>query len=160
SLGVQVAGELCGAPVRAHRVLELIPGRLLVRERDERVLDVLERLQHGARVGRDELLLRRRLERDVGPDPTPLEDRPGDAPADGERAALPVEEVGGADALEVRRARDEEAREEVAGGNADLRGLRGELPFGARDVRPAEQQLGWETDGHLRRWLRDRTDGR
>src|SRR5207245_8558768 len=102
---------------------------------DERDFDVLSRLQHHTLVRREQLLLRRRLELDVGPDPTALEDRPSDARADGERAALPVEEVGGADALEVRRAGDEEAREEIAGGNADLRGLRGELPFGARDVR-------------------------
>src|SRR5438552_1144083 len=102
TLGVQVAGELRGAPVRAHRVLELVAGRLLVREGDERVLDVLERLQHDALVRREELLLRRRLERDVGPDAPALEDRPGVARGEGEEPALPVVEVRAAGALLAR----------------------------------------------------------
>src|SRR5207249_6982633 len=119
-----------------------------------------ERLQHDALVGREELLLRRGLERDVGPDPTALEDRPRDARAEGEEPALPVEEVRAADALEARGARDEEARKEVTGGDADLRGLRGELPLRSGDVRPAKQELGRETDGHLRGRLRNRPDGR
>ena len=131
-----------------------------MREGDERVLDVLERLQHHALVRREQLLLRRRLERDVGPDAPALEDRPGDARCEGEEPALPVEEVRAADALQAGCPRDEEARKEVAPGDADLGRLRRELPFRPGDVRPAEQELGRETDGDLRGRLRNRPHGR
>src|SRR5437867_10460 len=76
ALTVQISGELRRPLIRPYGVLELRPRRLLVRERNERVLDVLERLQHDALVRRQELLLRRGLKRDVGSDPTTLEDRP------------------------------------------------------------------------------------
>src|SRR4029077_1030623 len=42
----------------------------------------------------------------------------------------------------------------------DLGGLRRELPLRTGDVRSAEQELGRETDGHLRGWLGNRADGR
>src|SRR5207244_9874587 len=125
------------------------PGGMRGRESDERVLAVRERLEQGCLVGREELVLRRGLERDVAPDPAAREDLPGDARGDREEPALPVEEVGGPDALEARRPGDEEARKEVAGGDADLGRLRREVPFRAGDVGPAEQELGGETDCDL-----------
>src|SRR6184192_3557162 len=48
ALTVQISGELGRPLIGPYGVLELRPRRLLVRERDERILDVLERLQHDA----------------------------------------------------------------------------------------------------------------
>src|SRR6185295_7828618 len=102
ALGVGLAGEVGGALVGAYGLLKPCTRGLLVREGDERVLDVLKRLKHGRLVPCEELLLRRGLQLDVAADPTAREDRPGHARADGEGATLPVEEVRGADALETR----------------------------------------------------------
>ena len=120
----------------------------------------MERLQHDALVGGDQLLLRLVLQRDVGADAAALEDRPGDARSEREQAALPVEEVRAADALETRGAGDEEARKEVARGDADLGRLRGELSLRPGDVRPAQQELGRKPDLDVRRRLRNRRDRR
>src|ERR1051325_1035317 len=139
ALTVQISGELRRPLIRPYGVPQLRPRRLLVGERDERVLDVLERLQHDALVRGEELLLRRSLERDVGLDPPTLEDRPRDARPEREETALPVEEIGRADALQTGRSRDEEAWEEIARGDADLRRLSGQLPLRSGNVRTAEQ---------------------
>src|SRR5438093_13726486 len=55
ALTVQISGELRRPPIRPYGVLELRARRLLVRERDECILDVLERLEHDRLVRREQL---------------------------------------------------------------------------------------------------------
>ena len=124
---IRTAGERDGALIRAHRLGELRARRLLVRVRDERILDVLEGLQQRLMVRGHQPLLGRVLELDVGADAAAFEHRHGETRPDRQEPALPIEKVGGANALQARRAADEEAREELARGDADPRRLRGEL---------------------------------
>jgi hypothetical protein len=113
-----------------------------LRKGDQRVLDVLERLQDDALYAANSsccvAVWSAMLPR-IRPPEKICQEKLG---ADGEEHGSASRRSRSADALRLGRPADEEARKEVTGGDADLGRLRRELPFRAGDVGPAEQELG------------------
>jgi hypothetical protein len=84
------------------------------------------------------LFLPRVLDFDVGPDATGVKNPPLHRRTDRPELAGAGKPFAGADTLESGHARKREFGEEIRGGDPDLRGGGGQLPFGFLNVRTAQ----------------------
>ena len=106
---------------------------------DRGVVDLPRCLQHAVLKTFNRLLQARVLQAHIAANPAEVEHVPRQRGTGGETAAVGagIQRIPGpADAAEQR-----DGREVVGFRNADLRRLRGDLPGGRADIRPAQQQL-------------------
>ena len=84
-----------------------------------------------------------------------LENAPLHGRSDRPELAVAREPITRIDALESRAAREEEFREEIRFGDANVRGRRGKLTLGLADIRPSQQEFRRKAHRHNGRLGRD-----
>src|SRR5881296_1642516 len=123
--------------------LELLMG-------DERVRHLRKRLERGLLIALDGLVPRGRGGPIAREQPSTLEERTRERAADRPHVAGALDDVLELAALAPVQTGETEAREEVRHGDADVGVRRHDRLLRLLDVRPPLEQLGRQTDGHLR----------
>jgi hypothetical protein len=143
---VDLSDEVRGVHGGVSRLHELAPAQLLLAVSDERALDIFDSEEDGLLIPGVLRVDARFGSLDTGPERAPAEHRPPDGRPDGKEAALGLEEITEAHALEATGSGQEEAGVEIGGYDTDVRRGRVQASFSGAYVRAAQEQLGWKPD--------------
>src|SRR3954470_8124436 len=160
AIAVLYRGEIQRLTRRGNRLGELVDGLLGAQKRDQRVLDLLLRLQHLLLVGQSGFLEHGVLGANLVGDLAVVQNAPLDSRADIDRAAVPLREVAHLQATALARDKAERAaqrdrRIELGLGGADLGALHGRGLRRGPDVRTSPQQIHRYADRYGERRLGD-----